>query len=72
MTSATLHLVGPTAIERRALQIAGRITRLVEARIAHRAERRMIALDLLREQQSRRHAPIRYERALSDLGSRLL
>lgn len=72
MTSATIHLVAPTSAERALLRLAARVTAHVEQRVARRAERRELALDLLRERQSRRPEPIRYERVLQDLGSRML
>lgn len=70
MTSATLHLVGPTRLERGLKSLAEALTRYVDARIASRAERREIALDMLREQQTRQSDPQALEIALASLGSR--
>ncbi|WAA64717.1 hypothetical protein [Microbacterium oxydans] len=67
MTSATLHLVSPTQTERSLLQLAEHLTAMVERRIARRAERRVLALDLLREQQARREDPRDFSRALAQL-----
>lgn len=69
MTSATLHLVAPTQAERRLLQLAARLTAYVEHRIQRRAERRTIALDVLREQQARRHDPRAVDHLLAQLGT---
>ena len=55
MTRAALHLTAPTQTERGLLRLAERITAFVEGRVAARAARREIALDLLREQQARKH-----------------
>ncbi len=68
MTAATLYLVSPTRGERRILRIAAWATARVEARIAIRAERRELALDLLREQQTRRQDPRAVDIALTHLG----
>jgi response regulator RpfG family c-di-GMP phosphodiesterase len=54
MTSAALPLAAPTPAERRLLALAARLTVFVERRVAERAARREIALDLLREQQARK------------------
>ncbi|WP_282846015.1 hypothetical protein [Microbacterium oxydans] len=68
MTAATLHLVAPTRTERRLLRLADRLTVYVENRISHRAERRELSLDLLREQQTRRQDPRAVDHALAQLG----
>ncbi len=69
MTTATLRLASPTAFERLLQRIAVALSRHVEHRIAARADRREIALDLLREQQSRRHDPRAVEHYLAQLGA---
>ncbi|MFS0893994.1 hypothetical protein [Microbacterium sp. 179-I 3D3 NHS] len=68
MTSAALHLTSPTLLEQRLLAVAKRLTAFVEHRIAARADRREIALDLLREQQARRHDPRAVEHLLAQRG----
>lgn len=68
MTSATLHITAPTQVELGLLRVARRLTAFVEQRIARRAERRLVALDLLREQQARRHDPSAVDHALAQLG----
>jgi len=68
MTSVTLHLAAPTAVERRILTLARQLEAFVEHRIAARAERREIALDLLREQQARRQDPRAVEHLLAQMG----
>ena len=68
MTSATLRLAAPTHTERGLLRLADRITAFVEARIAARAARREIALDVLREQQARKHDPSAIEHLLAQVG----
>lgn len=68
MTSATLHLVAPTQAERGLLRAADRLTAYVEHRIARRAERRVLALDLLREQQTRKQDPRAVDHALAQMG----
>ncbi|HTN54731.1 MAG TPA: hypothetical protein VLZ82_01005 [Microbacterium sp.] len=70
MTSATLRLASPTALERGLKALAESISRYVDHRIAVRAERREIAVDMLREQQARRHDPRALDVALLSLGSR--
>jgi len=70
MTSATLRLAAPTAIERGLKAFAEAISRHVDRRIALRAERREIAVDVLREQRARRHDPRALDLALLSLGSR--
>lgn len=68
MTTATLRLAAPTRFERLLQQLALGLSRHVERRIANRAERREIALDMLREQQARRHDPRAVDHALAQLG----
>lgn len=68
MTAATLHLVAPTRTERRVLRLADWLTARIEHRITVRAERREIALDLLREQQTSRQDPRAVDLALTHLG----
>lgn len=70
MTSATLRLVAPTRFERMLQLIAERVERYVEDRIAARARRHEIALDMLREQQARRSDPRALDIALLSIGSR--
>ena len=71
MTAATLHIAAPTFVERTGLRIADAITARVRGRMERRADRRALALDLLREQQARRTAdPFVLEHALQMLGSR--
>ena len=70
MTAATLHLASPTTIERALLKIALAITAYTENRRLLRAERRDIALDLLREQQARKQDPRALEYAMLSIGSR--
>ncbi|MCT1478573.1 hypothetical protein [Microbacterium sp. p3-SID336] len=69
MTAATLHLVSPTRTERGMLQLADRLTTFVEHRVERRAQRRALALDLLREQQARRHDPHAVDHLLAQLGA---
>lgn len=69
MTSATLHLASPTQAERGLLRLADRLTAYVEHRIARRAQRRVLALDLLREQQARRQDPHAVDHLLAQLGA---
>ncbi|MBO9627707.1 MAG: hypothetical protein J7484_15200 [Microbacterium sp.] len=68
MTTATLRLASPTAFERLLQRIAVALSRHVERRIAARADRREIALDMLREQQARKHDPRTVEHYLAQLG----
>ncbi|MEV4775076.1 hypothetical protein [Microbacterium sp. LWH12-1.2] len=68
MTTATLRLAAPTRFERLLQQVALGLSRHVEHRIVARAERREIALDMLREQQARRHDPRAVDHALAQLG----
>ncbi|MGJ0388562.1 hypothetical protein [Microbacterium sp. CGR1] len=68
MTSATIHLVAPTQTERRLLGLADLLTGFVERRIARRAQKRALALDLLREQQTRRQDPRAVEHMLAQIG----
>lgn len=70
MTSATLQLTSPTALERALRALSAAIARYVDRRIALRAERRVIAADLLREQRSRQQDPRALDIALLALGSR--
>ena len=68
MTSATVHLVAPTQAERRLLGLADLLTGFVERRIVRRAQRRALALELLREQQTRRQDPRAVEHLLAQFG----
>ncbi|WP_144873161.1 hypothetical protein [Microbacterium sp. 1.5R] len=68
MTSAALHLSAPTVVERRILTFARHLTALVEHRIAARAERREIALDLLHQRQTHRHDSRAVEHLLAQMG----
>jgi HD-GYP domain-containing protein (c-di-GMP phosphodiesterase class II) len=70
MTAAPLHLATPTAAERTLLRLADAITAYTERRRELRAERHEIALDILREQQSRKQDPRALDAALLALGSR--
>jgi len=69
MTAATLHLVSPTGRERGLLHLAAGVTAMIEHRIERRAQRRVLALDLLREQQARRHDPHAVDHLLAQLGA---
>lgn len=68
MTTATIRLVAPTKIERRLLGLADLLRGFVEHRIERRARTRTLALDLLREQQSRRQDPHAVDHMLAQLG----
>lgn len=68
MTAATIDLVAPTPAELGLLRLADRLTAFVAHRIDRRAERRALALDLLREQQTRRHDPQAVEHMLAQMG----
>ena len=71
MTAATLHIAAPTFVERTGLRVADAITAHVRRRSERRAERRALAIDMLREQQARRTAdPYVLEQALQMIGSR--
>lgn len=68
MTTATLRLAAPTPFERALQRLAIGLARHVEHRIASRAERREIALDMLREQQARKHDPRAVDHMLAQMG----
>lgn len=68
MTTATLRLTSPTRFERVLRRAALGTARWVDRRIADRARRRELALDLLREQQTRRQDPRAVDLALAQLG----
>lgn len=68
MTTATLRLATPTPFERILQRAALSLTRHVERRMVARAERREIALDMLREQQARKHDPRTVDHLLAQLG----
>jgi hypothetical protein len=68
MTTATLRLATPTTFERILQRAALGISRHVERRMAARAERGEIALDMLREQQSRKQDPRAVDHMLAQLG----
>lgn len=68
MTSATIRLVAPTQVERRLLGLADVLTAFVQHRIERRAQKRELALDLLREQQTRRQDPHAVDHMLAQLG----
>ncbi|OAN38395.1 hypothetical protein [Microbacterium sp. H83] len=68
MATATLRLAAPTAFERLLRNIAAALIRHVDRRIVARADRRALALDLLREQQTRKHDPRAVEHVLAQLG----
>ena len=68
MTTATLRLAAPTPFEKALQQFAQALSRHVDRRIAARAERREIALDLLREQQARKQDPRAVDYALAHMG----
>lgn len=68
MTSAALRLSAPTQAERGLLRLADRLTEYVEHRISRRTQRREVALDLLREQQSRRHDGTAVDHLLAQMG----
>ncbi|WP_350352095.1 hypothetical protein ABS642_02205 [Microbacterium sp. A8/3-1] len=68
MTTATLRLASPTPFERLLQRTALWLARHVDRRIVARAERREMALDLLREQQARKQDPRAVDLALAQLG----
>ena len=68
MTTATLRLAAPTRFERALQRIAAGLVAHVERRVAARAQRRELALDLLREQQARRHDARAVEHLLAQSG----
>jgi len=76
MTTTAVHLPAPalaerrvlTRGERRVLTLVGRLLAVVERRIALRAERRRVALDLLREAQTRRQDPRAVDHLLAQRG----
>lgn len=68
MTTATLRLASPTPFERLLQRVALGLARYVEHRIRLRAERREIALDMLREQQARKHDPRALDHTLAQMG----
>ena len=68
MTTATLRIATPTPFERMLRQAALGLARHVDRRIAARAERREMALDMLREQQSRKQDPRAVDLALAQMG----
>jgi len=71
MTAATLHVAAPTFVERAGLRVADAITGYVRRRMERRAERRALALDMLREQQARKSMdPFVLEQAMQMIGSR--
>ncbi|MDR2999091.1 MAG: hypothetical protein LBU78_13335 [Microbacterium sp.] len=68
MTAATLHIATPTVTERTLLRVADGLTAYVAHRRERRIERRELALDLLREQQSRKRDPRAVDYALAMQG----
>ena len=68
MSTATLRRVSPTPFERLLQQVAAGLIRHVEHRVAARAARRDLALDMLREQQTRRHDPREVDHLLAMMG----
>lgn len=68
MSALALPLAGPTRTERRLLHLTARLTVLVERRIANRAEQRALALEMLRDQQTRRHDPHAVDHLLAQVG----
>ncbi|WP_164233875.1 hypothetical protein [Microbacterium hydrocarbonoxydans] len=68
MTTATLRLATPTPFERSLQRLAAALSRHVDRRIAARAERRELALDMLREQQARKQDPRALDLALAHMG----
>ncbi|OZB79984.1 MAG: hypothetical protein B7X41_05980 [Microbacterium sp. 14-71-5] len=71
MTAATLHIAALTFAERAGLRIADAITGYVRRRMERRAERRALAIDMLREQQARKSMdPFVLEQAMQMIGSR--
>ncbi|GAT73427.1 putative sensor protein [Microbacterium sp. HM58-2] len=68
MTTATLRLATPTPFERSLQRLAAALSRHVDHRIAARAERRDLALDMLREQQARKQDPRALDLALAHMG----
>lgn len=72
MTAATLQIAAPTFAERAGLRLADAIVVLVRRRMQRRAERRLVALDVLREQQARKADPVALEHAMLLVRSRPL
>lgn len=70
MTAITLHRAAPTPFERALQRIGVALVAHVERRVADRAHRRQVALDLLREQQTRRQDPRAVDHMLAQLGIR--
>jgi hypothetical protein len=68
MATAVLRVATPTPFERALQRIARGLIRHVEKRIAARADRRAIALDLLREQQARKADLREVDHALAWMG----
>ncbi|QMU98392.1 hypothetical protein FVO59_15300 [Microbacterium esteraromaticum] len=68
MTTATLHLASPTPFERLLQQLADALAAHVVRRIAARTERRELGLELLRQQQTRRHDPHEVDHLLAIVG----
>lgn len=68
MTTAMLRLATPTLFERVLQGIARALSWHVDTRIAARAERREIALDMLREHQARRQDPRAVDHMLAQAG----
>lgn len=68
MTTATLHLVSPTPFERLLQRLGAVLIRHVERRVAARAERRELALDLLRQEQTARTDPHEVDHLLAMVG----
>lgn len=66
--SATMGFTAPTRVERGLLRVASRLTILVERRVKRRAEQREIALEMLREQQTRKPDLRAVDLALTHMG----
>lgn len=64
MTAVSLHIAGPTYIERLGLRIAATLTERVRARMVRRAERRALELERIRERQAHPAAQTDADRAL--------
>lgn len=69
MTAATLYPAVPTHAERGLLRLADRLTAYVERRVERRVRKRDLALDLLREQQARRHDAHQVDHLLAQQGA---
>lgn len=72
MTAITLPVPAPTLPERVLLHMAQGVAAHVQARIDRRTERRALALELIRERQTRKADPSALDRELLLIGCRPL